>query len=169
MTAAAIIEAAAADGVRLALTEVGTLKATGHPDSVRCWVPHLKAHKTKIIKLLSTSAATRASGWLLHFLDREPLEVWTAPPATLDEVLADYPEAVAAEPLAEVRTPVSAEFRICEGAQRCRSCRHLTRPGRADGYCAERIDLPHAYGADHPLRQLPADGGEDCRQWAPYD
>lgn len=53
--------------------------------------------------------------------------------------------------------------------QACKSCRHLARPGRADGYCAERIDLPHAYGADHPLRRLPADGGANCPKWAPND
>ena len=37
--------------------------------------------------------------WLLHFLDREPLEVWASPPATHGEALALYPEAIAAVPI----------------------------------------------------------------------
>lgn len=47
----------------------------------------------------------------------------------------------------------------------CRTCRHLRRPGRSDGHCSVRTDLPPAYGAGHPLRQLPADRGAACRQW----
>lgn len=95
--------------------------------------------------------------WLIHFADRDPLEVWTGPPATHDQILADYPNAVAAEPITETHV------------QACKSCRHLARPGRADGYCAERADLPHAYGGDHPLHRLPADGGANCPKWASND
>jgi hypothetical protein len=40
-----------------------------------------------------------ARAWLLQFAERDPLEVWTAPPATHAEILADYPDAVAAEPV----------------------------------------------------------------------
>lgn len=50
-----------------------------------------------------TAPPVRATHWLLHFPDREPLESWLAPAVTLDEVLAAEPDAVAAEPLA-VRT-----------------------------------------------------------------
>jgi len=52
---------------------------------------------------LPTDAAPliRATRWLIHFLDREPLEVWFAPAADHDEALASYPDAVAAEPLPE--------------------------------------------------------------------
>ncbi|MBL8445437.1 MAG: hypothetical protein JNK52_15445 [Zoogloeaceae bacterium] len=191
-----------------------------------------------------------ARAWLLQFLDRAPIEVWTGPPATHGEVLALYPGAVAAEPVPEhvTRTPtdgerdellaliaavyaadtdqdrqeaiglaladpegalacyraIAAERAIVVSAspvsatvsaqnvaaergivvtraevtrsvttkthvQACKTCRHLARPGRADGYCAERTDLPHAYGADHPLRRLPADGGANCPKWAPND
>ena len=47
----------------------------------------------------------------------------------------------------------------------CKSCRHFRKPGRVDvGYCAGRDDLPCAYGANHPLRQLPKDGGARCEQ-----
>ncbi len=45
-------------------------------------------------------------------------------------------------------------------------CRHLRRPGRSDGLCASgRDDLMPAYGDRHPLRRLPADGGEGCKQF----
>jgi hypothetical protein len=39
--------------------------------------------------------------WLVHFTDREPLEVCFSPEATHGEVLDFYPAAVAAEPLDE--------------------------------------------------------------------
>ena len=48
----------------------------------------------------------------------------------------------------------------------CRTCADLCRPGLSDGYCgAGREDLAHAYGHGHPLRKLPADGGENCPVW----
>lgn len=37
--------------------------------------------------------------WLLHFPDREPLEVACFPPSTHAEILSRYPDAVAAEPV----------------------------------------------------------------------
>lgn len=47
----------------------------------------------------------------------------------------------------------------------CVECQHFARPGKSDGYCSRRGDLPPAYGANHPLRRLPADGGASCKQW----
>jgi hypothetical protein len=41
--------------------------------------------------------------WLLHFPDREPLTVACTPPATHAEILAAYPDALAAEPIATGR------------------------------------------------------------------
>ena len=50
---------------------------------------------------------------------------------------------------------------------RCWWCAHIRRPGMADvGYCSVREDLPRAYGPNHPLRQLPADGGVSCEQYS---
>lgn len=48
----------------------------------------------------------------------------------------------------------------------CRDCQHFARPGKSDGYCSGRDDLPLAYGANHPLRRLPADRGASCSQWS---
>jgi hypothetical protein len=47
----------------------------------------------------------------------------------------------------------------------CRCCQHFAKPGKSDGYCGGRDGLPLAYGANHPLRQLPADRGASCGQW----
>ena len=47
----------------------------------------------------------------------------------------------------------------------CPDCQHFARPGKSDGYCGGRDDLPLAYGENHPLRRLPADRGASCDQW----
>lgn len=47
----------------------------------------------------------------------------------------------------------------------CRCCQHFARPGKSEGYCGWRDDLPLAYGVNHPLRRLPADRGASCDQW----
>lgn len=50
-------------------------------------------------------------------------------------------------------------------ARNCASCRHVRRPGHADGYCGGREDLTPAYGAGHPLHLLPDDRGVSCDRW----
>lgn len=50
-------------------------------------------------------------------------------------------------------------------AKACSDCQHFARPGKSDGYCGGRDDLPPAYGENHPLRRLPADRGASCDQW----
>lgn len=47
----------------------------------------------------------------------------------------------------------------------CRCCQHYARPGKSEGYCGGRDDLPLAYGVNHPLRRLPADRGASCSRW----
>ena len=50
-------------------------------------------------------------------------------------------------------------------APSCDTCAHFRRPGTT-GYCGGgREDLPRAYGINHPLRRLPADGGTSCTLW----
>ena len=48
-----------------------------------------------------TTPPVRAPRWLIHFLDREPLEVWFSPAADHAEALAAYKDAVAAELIPE--------------------------------------------------------------------
>lgn len=118
-----------------------------------------------------TAPPVRATRWLIHFLDREPMEVWFSPAADHDEVLAAYRAAVAAEPLPEVRTtPVRIEVRTETAARGCSTCRHRRRPGLSAGYCGGgRDDLPGAYGLHHPLRKLPADEGAGCASYLPHE
>lgn len=97
-----------------------------------------------------------ARAWLLHFADRDPLEVWCSPAVTHAEALADCPDALAAEPLLVERDPPAI-------ARACKHCRRRAQPGHAKpGYCALRTDQPKAYGANHPLHRLPEDGGAGC-------
>lgn len=55
-----------------------------------------------------------------------------------------------------------------ESIQSCQDCRHFATPGLSPGYCGQRADLPPAYGINHPLRRLPNDNGESCKEWSPY-
>lgn len=50
----------------------------------------------------------------------------------------------------------------------CALCVHHARPGLSMGYCGGREDLPPAYGTNHPLRQLPEDGGATCTHYQHY-
>ena len=61
-------------------------------------------------------AAPASRWWLLHYPDREPVEVASFPPATHAEILERHPDAVAAEP-------------INQAAPACSSCTHATGRG----------------------------------------
>jgi len=58
-----------------------------------------------------TANAVTSWGWLLHFADREPLEVYCNPDATHAGILDRYPDALAAEPIPErtMRDPTEAQ------------------------------------------------------------
>ncbi|WBL65013.1 hypothetical protein [Thauera sp. WB-2] len=117
-----------------------------------------------------TAPPIRATRWLLHYADREPLEVWFAPAADHDEALVRYPDAVAAEPLPEMLAQSAHEPARQSAARGCSTCRHRKRPGLSAGYCGGgRDDLPGAYGLHHPLRKLPADQGESCASYLPHE
>lgn len=98
---------------------------------------------------------TPSTWWRLHYSDREPLEVWTDPPATCAEMLARHPEAIAAEPTSPPPAPPPA----------CRTC--LFRPPRhrddapipcGDPVAARLSDVPGVI-LYHP------DGGAGCVAW----
>ena len=117
-----------------------------------------------------TAPPIRATRWLVHFLDRDQMEVHFAPAADHAEVLAAYRDAAAAEPLPEVRTPMRNAVRPETAARGCSTCRHRKKPNLSAGYCGGvRDDLPSAYGLDHPLRKLPADQGESCASYLPHE
>src|SRR5579859_6428304 len=52
MTPAAIIERAMAEGVNLALSDAGTIKATGDSAAVSRWLPAIREHKPGIVTVL---------------------------------------------------------------------------------------------------------------------
>ena len=54
MTPPAIIKGALADGVKLTLSPVRTIKAIGEGKAVNRWLPLIREHKTGIIAALET-------------------------------------------------------------------------------------------------------------------
>ena len=99
MTAVTIIREARADGVRLALSPTGSIKATGDGAAVNRWLAVIRESKAEIIEALAVGDTATASRWLLHFADREPLAVAFTPTTTHAKVLEAYPGALAAEPI----------------------------------------------------------------------
>lgn len=57
MTPAAIINAATADGVTVALSPVGTIKAVGVRSAVDKWLPVLREHKPALVRILKAGLA----------------------------------------------------------------------------------------------------------------
>lgn len=98
MTPAAIIRAAAADGVNLALSPAGTIKATGEQAAINRWLPIIRENKPGILAALREP---RSRGWLVKCADRSMVEVYILPEPTPADVLRDYPGAIAAEPIPE--------------------------------------------------------------------
>ena len=92
--------------------------------------------------LPSQETDIRSRWWLLHFADREPVEVACFPDVSHDEILERHPDAIAAEPI---------PLRSNETSRACSTCEHVTRRGG----CGEPVkaglsDLPGVifYGPD---------------------
>lgn len=106
MTPAAIIEQAKAEGLTLSISQTGAIGFCGNRQAAEKWTPTIREHKAEIIDVLKVGdTATASRWWLLHFPNREPLEVWTSG-STHAAILKTYPDAVAAEPFTPtVRRP----------------------------------------------------------------
>ena len=63
MSPATIIIQATADGVRLALSATGTIKATGEAAVVNRWLPLIREHKVDIISELQAAANDAVQIW----------------------------------------------------------------------------------------------------------
>lgn len=116
MTPATIIQEAQADGVRLALSPSGTIKATGNGAAVNRWLTVIREHKAEITEVLKVGDgdAAIAFPWrLIHYPDRDPLQLASCPEATHAENLERHPDAIAAEPFARTfrqpSAPMTAE------------------------------------------------------------
>lgn len=171
MTATQIIEQASADGVTLALSPSGSIKATGEQSAVNRWLAVIRENKPGIVAALT--AAFTAWRWLVHFADRDPLEVYCNPDATHAEILERYPDALAAEPIPERIPKVFTEAENAEWVRwldtpdwdgptpeavstddrrRCTQCRRLNPLGRC--IAAERGEIA-ATQTYEPIRDIP--------------
>ena len=107
MTPAAVIKGAAADGVTLALTGSGAVRASGESAAVARWRGAVAQHKTAIVDLLiaandaGANPDARHRHWHLTLSDRGPLEVIFSDDLTRAEVQTLYPTAAALLPEAE--------------------------------------------------------------------
>ena len=95
MTPSTIIREAQADGVRLALSPAGTIKATGNSEVVNRWLPRIRDHRTAIIEVLGQAANDQAAQYLpaLTSSKETAIRAWLAlnqetDPATISEVIS---------------------------------------------------------------------------------
>ncbi len=102
-----------------------------------------------------TETATASRWWLLHFPDREPVEVACFPPAIHAEMLERHPEAIAAEPIHQA-TPEPAHTS-------CDTCTHVTGRVTGRGGCGE----PVAAGLSNVVGVVvySPDQGATCPAW----
>lgn len=117
MTPATIIREAQADGVSLTLSPAGIMKANGDGAAVNRWLALIREHKAEIVEALKVGTgetATASRWWLIHFPDRDPLEVACCPEATHAKILESYPDAVAAEPFTPTIRQPAAPLTACE-------------------------------------------------------
>jgi len=111
MTHLDTIQTAFSDGVKLSLSPAGKIEATGDPAAVSRWLPIIKEQKAAIVEALETTSRH----WLIHFADRDPLPVLCVPPAAHAEILASYPDAVAAEPYTPTVERPAAPMTLAKG------------------------------------------------------
>ncbi|MBS1189043.1 MAG: hypothetical protein H6R10_835 [Rhodocyclaceae bacterium] len=117
MNALTIIQKATADGVNLNLSKSGRLKATGDEKAVNRWLPTIRKQRAGIVAALREAAndtSIRSFWWLIHFIDRDPLEASFCPVVDHGGALAAYPDAVAAEPIHEHQQRASTEAEEAE-------------------------------------------------------
>ena len=82
--------------------------------------------------------------WLLHFADREPLEVYCNPDATHAEILERYPDALAAEPIPERTRRTATQAEAAE-------LRALVQAvGKAEQWTADEFEWATAAALDDP-------------------
>jgi hypothetical protein len=100
MSARDLLSQARADGVAIVMGAAGRLRYSGPEPMVMRWLAVIREHKDAIrVALSEDQDGVSAPAWLLHFTDRDPLEVHFFPAAVHAEALAAYPAAVAAEAL----------------------------------------------------------------------
>jgi hypothetical protein len=97
MTPLEIIRQASSEGLILSVSETGGIKLEGNRQAAEKWKPVIREHKAALIAALRD--AGKAWRWRVVFADRDPVIVSFSPEASHSEVLEQYPDAVAAEPV----------------------------------------------------------------------
>lgn len=91
MTPAAIIKRASADGVNLALSPAGTIKATGDGAAVNRWLPVIREHKSGIVAALQEAANDSLRNPAAEARRQRVLAMLAENPNIRRTVLVDYP------------------------------------------------------------------------------
>lgn len=137
-------------------TLAGKSEVTAQPAPIEACTHETPAtQKTIKCEVGDGDTATVSRWWLLHYPDRDLLEVACFPEATHADILERHPDAVAAEPIPSKPAPVPA----------CNTCQH--RPLRhRDGDPAPCGDPVAAGLSDVPgvIRYSP-DNGKTCKAW----
>jgi hypothetical protein len=110
LSAATIIQQATADGITLALTPSGTVKATGDRAVVARWAAMIRDNKAGIVAVLSVAANDPADPdvhqrWTVTIPGREVFGFIVPQGLTLEQVRQQYPTAIAIRPTKEVLDP----------------------------------------------------------------
>ena len=107
-------------------------------------------------KVSPGDTATASIRWLIHYSDRDPVELACYPDATHAEILEWHPDAIAAEPI-NLRKP--------EPARSCSTCQH--RPPRHRDSDTAPCGEPVAAGlsAVPGVIRCSPDNGKTCKAW----
>lgn len=89
MTPAAIIKGAMADGVSLALSPTGTIKAIGEGAAVNRWLPVIREHKPGIVAVLQEAANDPLPAPAMEARRQRVLAILAAQPEARYAVLTD--------------------------------------------------------------------------------
>jgi hypothetical protein len=104
MGASELIQKLRATGLVLSVTDSGRLHVAPREaltDQTRALIRENRDTLLDVLRADDETASMVTSRlWLIHYTDRNPLEVACSPPATHAEILARHPDAIAAEPLA---------------------------------------------------------------------
>jgi len=135
MTPATIIQEARVDGVRLALSPVGTIKASGDGVAVNRWLTLIREHKTGIVDVLKNGPMTAEEekairAWLAHIEEIDPAII----AEVLDQCRSDADaRQYFIRRAEEVPRPAAAT-----GWVTCGDCQHFERKNHPQlGHCAE--------------------------------
>jgi hypothetical protein len=103
------------EGKRRTVASVATVAVAKSPQGQAAPLPKVGAGDTAPPEKVSPGdTVTASSWWLIHYPDRDPVEVACCPEATHADILERYPDAVAAEPFTPTIRPPSAPLTASE-------------------------------------------------------